>query len=397
LAAEAAQSVRWIASDATFKRAWLTERVMTILERRSKTVRGKSAVKLTKNALLTLAKGRADGAPLISQNLFLRFLSRPEFAPTSVLVVAEPHQDGPPEPPRTLRPRLAAMVAAVESDEEEQDEEPRPSIPPTRTTTAATAGGRRAAAGAAARAAADVGRRTETPREPPSKVQRVERASAGAATGAARNGSKAGGPKLALPSTRETDSGGAGGSKSRNNALSGNDVAKAEGGLGAGGPLVVPPPPLECDLLNTLPPPSVLSVLSVAEVAVAAAAVADAGVGDGGNGDGIGDGDRIGRVAITTTPAHTAAVTVTPAADATRTTLSTAPSAAAGAPPAAPGSAAAAFDDDAIIIKKIKCKTCKFKMEIKIKRTGITGKKFRCPNPDCGILLSVPAKLFERP
>jgi hypothetical protein len=115
LAAEAAQSVRWIASDATFKRAWLTERVMTVLERRSKTVRGKSAVKLTKNALLTLAKGRADCAPLISQNLFLRFLSRPEIAPPSVLVVAEPHQDGPPERSRTLRPRLAAMVTAVES------------------------------------------------------------------------------------------------------------------------------------------------------------------------------------------------------------------------------------------------------------------------------------------
>ena len=115
MAAEAAQSVRWIASDASFKRAWLTERVMTVLERRSKTVRGKSAVRLTKNALLTLAKGRADGAPLISQNLFLRFLSRPEFAPPSVLVVAQPHQDESPERPRTLRPRLAAMVAAVES------------------------------------------------------------------------------------------------------------------------------------------------------------------------------------------------------------------------------------------------------------------------------------------
>jgi hypothetical protein len=225
----------------------------------------------------------------------------------------------------------------------------------------------------------------------------VERTSAGAATGAARNGIKAGGLKLAVPSTIKAGGSGASGSKSRSNALSGNDVAEAEGGLGVGGPLVVPPHPLERDPLNTLPPPSVLSVLQVAAVAVAAAAVADAGgVGDGGNGDGIGDGDRIGRVATTATPAHTAAVTVTPAADATRTTLSTAPTAG-GAPPAAPGGAAAALDDDAIIIKKIKCKTCKFKMEIKIKRTGITEKKFRCPNPDCGILLSVPAKLFERP
>ena len=87
---------------------------------------------------------------------------------------------------------------------------------------------------------------------------------------------------------------------------------------------------------------------------------------------------------------------VAPAASVAAAPAVTAPAAAAAAPAAAAALGAgipASLDD--VITRKIRCKSCKIKMIVKLKWTGKV-ERFKCPNAECGITLVMPLKMFDR-